>query len=124
MKCSLPSICQLAFLSLCCALIAVRESDSTFVPGRCRCPISQDGIKGQLKGLTVYQKSPTCNKITVIVTLKSKNEQVCLNPEALMGKQLIRCWNRVHSMGHDVTLCLRRRRNRRKGGQRRRPQQQ
>ncbi|KAG7236349.1 hypothetical protein INR49_001046 [Caranx melampygus] len=56
------------------------------------------------------------------VTLKANNEQVCLDPEAPMGKQLTRCWNRAHKLGRDVTLCLRRRRakGRGRGGQRRR----
>ncbi|XP_056252049.1 C-X-C motif chemokine 2-like [Seriola aureovittata] len=125
MKLYLQSVCQLAFLILCCALIAVRESDSTFVPGRCLCPHTQPGVRGQLKELTVYQKSPSCSKITVIVTLKSNNEQVCLNPEAPMGRQLTRCWNRAHKMGRDVKLCLKRRRGRGRGrgGQQQRSRQ-
>ncbi|KAK5853962.1 hypothetical protein PBY51_015070 [Eleginops maclovinus] len=112
----LPSACQLAFLSLCCVLITVKESDSTYVPGRCLCPQTQSGVRGKLKELTVYQKSPNCATVTVIVILKSNNKAVCLNPESPMGKQLIRCWNRSHILGRDVKLCLKRRRGR--GGQR------
>nr|XP_020457367.1 C-X-C motif chemokine 9-like [Monopterus albus] len=114
------SVYQLAFLSLCCLLITVRDSDSSFVPGRCLCPETQAGIRGHLKELTVFPKSPSCNKFTVIVTLKN-NQQVCLDPEGAMGKQLIRCWKRSHSMGRDAKLCLRRRRRAR--GQRQRPRQ-
>ncbi|XP_070772279.1 C-X-C motif chemokine 11-like [Enoplosus armatus] len=121
MKLYPQSACQLAFLSLCCALITVRESDGTFVPGRCLCPQTQPGVRGQLRELTVYHKSPSCDKITVIVTLRSNNEPVCLNPEAPMGKQLIRCWNRAHKVGRDVKLCLKRRRRGR--GQKQRPRQ-
>ncbi|XP_073337948.1 C-X-C motif chemokine 10-like [Pagrus major] len=121
MKLYLQSICQLAFFSLCCVLITVRESDGTFVPGRCLCPDSQPGVRGQLKELAVYPKSPSCDKVTVIVTLRSNNETVCLNPVAPMGKQLIRCWNRAHRLGRDTRLCLRRRR--RGKGQRQRPRQ-
>ncbi|XP_071336861.1 C-X-C motif chemokine 10-like [Trachinotus anak] len=125
MKLCLQLVCQLVFLRLCCVLMAVRESDSTFVPGRCLCPHTQQGVKGQLKELTVYQKSPSCNKVTVIVTLKKDSEQVCLNPEAPMGRQLIRCWNRAHKLGRDVKLCLKRRRGRGRGrgGQRQRSRQ-
>ncbi|XP_044070651.1 C-X-C motif chemokine 9-like [Siniperca chuatsi] len=115
MKLYLQSVSQLAFLSLCCVLITVRESDSTFVPGRCVCPQTQPGVRGQLKELTVYPKNPSCHKVTVIVTLRSNNTLVCLNPEAPMGKQLIRCWNRAHRLGRDVTLCLKRRRRGRRG---------
>ncbi|KAM6997353.1 C-X-C motif chemokine 10-like [Tautogolabrus adspersus] len=122
MKLYLQSVCQLAFLILCCVLITVRESDSTFVPGRCQCPETQNGVRGQLKELSVYQKSASCNKITVIVTLKSNNEMRCLNPDAPVGKQLIRCWNRSQKLGRDAKLCLRRRRKGR-GGQRQRSRQ-
>ncbi|XP_029305611.1 LOW QUALITY PROTEIN: C-X-C motif chemokine 11-like [Cottoperca gobio] len=122
MKLYPQSVCQLAILSLCYVLITVRESDSTFVPGRCLCPEMQPGVRGQLKELTVYPKSPSCNKVTVIVTLKSNNNPVCLNPEAPMGKQLVRCWNRSEKLGRDVRLCLKRRR-RGKGGQRQQSRQ-
>ncbi|CAJ1067567.1 C-X-C motif chemokine 9-like [Xyrichtys novacula] len=98
MNLHLQSVCQLAFLSLCCVLISVRQSDSTFVPGRCLCPSTQNGVRGQLKELIVHQKSASCNKITVIVTLKSNNELRCLNPDSPLGKQLIRCWNRVQAV--------------------------
>ncbi|XP_034753928.1 C-X-C motif chemokine 11-like [Etheostoma cragini] len=117
------SVCQLAFLSLCCLLITVRESDSTFVPGRCLCPQTQPGVRGRLKELAVYPKSPSCDKVTVIVTLKNNNSPVCLNPEAPMGKQLIHCWNRAHKLGREVKLCLKRRRRGGKGGQRQRSRQ-
>ncbi|XP_058508027.1 C-X-C motif chemokine 9-like [Solea solea] len=121
MKLHCDSVCQLVFLSLCCVLITVRESDSTFVPGRCMCQHTQPGVRGQLKDLTVYHKSPRCSKVTVIVTLMSNN-QVCLNPDAPLGKQLVRCWNRAHKLGRDVKLCLRRRR-RGRGGKRLRSRQ-
>ncbi|XP_042358122.1 C-X-C motif chemokine 10-like [Plectropomus leopardus] len=121
MKLYPQSACQLAFLSLCCLLITVRESDSTFVPGRCLCPETQPGVRGQLKELTVYPKSASCNKVTVIVTLKSNNNVVCLNPEAPLGKQMTRCWNRAQTLGRDVKLCLRRRKKGR--GQRQRQHQ-
>ncbi|KAI9535268.1 hypothetical protein NQZ68_002822 [Dissostichus eleginoides] len=120
MKLYLPSACQLAFLSLCCVLITVRESDSTYVPGRCMCPQTQPGVRGKLKELTVYQKSPSCDKVTVIVVLTSNNTAVCLSPVSPMGQQLIRCWNRSHKLGRDVTLCLKRRRRGGRGGQRQR----
>ncbi|GAA6213836.1 C-X-C motif chemokine 11-like [Lates japonicus] len=124
MKLSPQSVCQLAFLSLCCALIAVRDSDSTFVPGRCLCPHTVPGVRGELEELNVYRKSPSCNKVTVIVTLKN-NKLVCLNPVAPMGRQLIRCWNRVHRMGLDIKRCLKRRRQGRGrgGGQHQHSQQ-
>nr|XP_033469452.1 C-X-C motif chemokine 9-like [Epinephelus lanceolatus] len=123
MKLYLHSACQLAFLSLCCVLIAVRESDSTFVPGRCLCLGTQPGVRGQLKDLAVYPKSPSCDKVAVIVTLRSDNTPVCLNPDAPMGKQLIRCWKRAHKLSRDVRLCLKRRRRRGRGGQRQRSRQ-
>ncbi|XP_040034616.2 C-X-C motif chemokine 5 [Gasterosteus aculeatus] len=113
MKLDPRPVCTLAFLSLCFILTTVRESDGTFVPGRCLCPHSQPGLRGKLKALTVYPKSPSCDRLTVIVTLQSTNESVCLNPEAPMGKQLIHCWNRAQKLGRDVKLCLRRRRRRR-----------
>ncbi|XP_026211109.1 C-X-C motif chemokine 10-like [Anabas testudineus] len=121
MKLYSRSLFQLAFLTFCCVLITVRESDSTFVPGKCLCPQTQQGVRGQLKELAVFHKSPSCNKVTVIVTLKHNSEQVCLNPEAAMGKQLVRCWNRAQKMNSDPKVCLKRRRRRRgRGGQRKR----
>ncbi|KAK5882369.1 hypothetical protein CesoFtcFv8_020960 [Champsocephalus esox] len=121
MKLYLPSACQLAFLSLCCVLITVRESDGTYVPGRCMCPQAQPGVRGKLKELTVHKNSSSCDKVTVIVVLKSNNRVVCLSPLSPMGKQLIHCWNRSHELGRDVTLCLKRRRRRgERGGQRQR----
>ncbi|KAM8859764.1 growth-regulated alpha protein-like [Spinachia spinachia] len=119
MKLCPQSVCTLGFLSLCSILITVRESDGTFVPGRCLCPHTQPGVRGKLKALAVYPKSPSCDTLTVIVTLTSTNDPVCLNPEAPMGKQLTRCWNRAQKLGRDVTLCLRRRR-RGRGRQRQR----
>ncbi|XP_037535124.1 C-X-C motif chemokine 9 [Nematolebias whitei] len=113
-------VCHFAFLSLYCVLTAVRESEGAYVPGRCLCPQTQSGVRGQLKELTVYQKSATCNNVTVIVTLKRNSATVCLDPEAQMGKQLIRCWNRATKLNRDVKLCLKRRR--RKGGRRQRQQ--
>ncbi|KAM3606024.1 uncharacterized protein V6R79_009511 [Siganus canaliculatus] len=110
-----PSVFQLAFLSLCSVLITVRESNGSFVPGRCQCPETTPGVRGQLKNLTVHPKSPSCDKITVIVTLKADNSQACLDPDAPMGAQLIRCWNRIQKRGGDVQLCLKRRKKR-KGG--------
>ncbi|XP_034465424.1 C-X-C motif chemokine 3-like [Hippoglossus hippoglossus] len=122
MQLYLQSVCQLAFLGLCCVLITVRESDGTFVPGRCVCQETRSRIGGPLKELTVSPKSSTCNMVTVIVT-KSNNELVCLNPEAPLGKQLIRCWNRSHKLGRDVKLCLKRRRGRGRGRKRLRSRQ-
>ncbi|XP_041645404.1 C-X-C motif chemokine 10-like [Cheilinus undulatus] len=118
MQFSLQSMCQLAFLSLCCVLIAA----GSFVPGRCLCPDTQNGVRGQLKELSVYPKSASCNKITVIVTLRSNNETRCLNPDTPLGKQLIRCWNKAQKLGRDPKLCLKRRR-RGRGGQRQRSRQ-
>uniref|UniRef100_UPI0037E76688 C-X-C motif chemokine 10-like n=1 Tax=Semicossyphus pulcher TaxID=241346 RepID=UPI0037E76688 len=109
------SACQLAFLSLCCVLVTVRQSNGTFVPGRCLCPETQDRVRGQLKDLTVIPKSGSCNKITVIVTLKN-SETRCVNPEGPMGSQLVRCWNRAHNKGRDAKLCLKRKRRGRGGG--------
>ncbi|MEQ2284421.1 hypothetical protein AMECASPLE_021498 [Ameca splendens] len=121
MPLNLQTVCQFTLLSLCCLLTAVRKTDSTYVPGRCLCPKSETGVRGKLTDLKIYPKSATCSNITVIVTLKSNNVNVCLNPEAALGKQLIRCWNRAQKLGRDVKLCLRRRR--RRGGHRQRPQQ-
>ncbi|TNN71838.1 C-X-C motif chemokine 9 [Liparis tanakae] len=118
MKLCPRAVRQLAFLSLCFVLITVRESNSTFVPGRCLCPHTQPGVRGQLKALIVYPQSPSCDRVTVIVTLKSTNDAVCLNPEAPMGKQLIHCWKRAQKLGRAVTLCLKRRRRRGRGRQR------
>ncbi|XP_069574042.1 C-X-C motif chemokine 10-like [Brachyistius frenatus] len=123
MKLCPQSVCQLAFLSLCCVLITVKQSDSTFVPGRCLCPLMQQGVRGQLSEFSVYPISPSCYKVTVIVTLKRNNEPRCLDPEAPMGRQLIRCWNRAQKLGRDVKLCLRRTRRRGRGGQRQQPRQ-
>ncbi|XP_054655169.1 C-X-C motif chemokine 11-like [Dunckerocampus dactyliophorus] len=109
MKFNSQSLFQLILLAACCVL----NTDSTFVPGRCLCPETQAALRGKLKELNVYPKSPTCDKVTVIVTLKSNNEPVCLSPDAPMGKQLIRCWTRANSLGRNVKLCLRRRRRRR-----------
>ncbi|XP_070697584.1 C-X-C motif chemokine 10-like [Pempheris klunzingeri] len=117
MKLYLQPVCQLSFLSLCCVLTTVRQSDSTFVPGRCLCPDAEQSVRGKLKELSVYPKSPSCEKVTVIVTMSRDNETVCLDPEAPMGRQLIRCWNRARELGADVRRCLRRTR-RGKGGQR------
>ncbi|KAM9810208.1 C-X-C motif chemokine 9-like [Syngnathus typhle] len=102
------SVCKLILLAAWCAL----NTDSTFVPGRCLCPETQTGVRGRLQELTVYPKNPNCDKVTVIVTLKSTNEPVCLSPDAPMGKQLIRCWNRAKSLDRNVKLCLRRKRRR------------
>ncbi|KAL3972110.1 dynein heavy chain, axonemal [Sarotherodon galilaeus] len=121
MKLYPQSVCAFAILSLCCVLITVRESNSTFVPGRCACPKTQQGVRGQLKALIVLPQSSTCHNVTVIVTLQRNNKSLCLNPEAPMAKQLIRCWNRVKQLGRDVKLCLQRRKMR--GGQRQQTQQ-
>ncbi|KAM9364630.1 growth-regulated alpha protein-like [Pholidichthys leucotaenia] len=117
----LHSIIRLVLLTLCCVLITVKESDSQFVPGRCLCPQTQSRVRGQLKDLTVLPKSASCHTFTVIVTLKNNNMPVCLNPDAPIGKQLIRCWSRAQKLGRDVKLCLRR--MRRRGRQHQRPQQ-
>ncbi|XP_012736076.2 C-X-C motif chemokine 9 [Fundulus heteroclitus] len=121
MALNLQAVCQLAFLSLCCLLTAVRETDGTYVPGRCLCPETIRSVRGQLSDLKIYHKSATCSSVTVIVTLKRTNSNVCLNPEAPLGKQLLRCWNRAQKLGRDVKVCLRRRR--RRGGQSQRLQQ-
>ncbi|XP_008289603.1 growth-regulated alpha protein-like [Stegastes partitus] len=118
MKLNPQTVCQLTFLSFCCVLITVRESDGAFIPGRCSCPTTQRGVRGQLKALKIYPRSPSCNNITVIVTLKKNDGQVCLDPEAPMGRQLIRCWRRSHNLGRDVSVCLKRRRARKGKGQR------
>ncbi|XP_051273680.1 C-X-C motif chemokine 9 [Dicentrarchus labrax] len=115
----LQSVCQLAFLSICCVLITVRESHSTFVPGRCACPSTKQGVRGHLKDLTVHPKNPNCDTVAVIVTLRNTGVKLCLNPEAPLGKQLIRCWNRAQKLGRDVNVCLRRRRKNKRGGQQR-----
>ncbi|XP_014838033.1 PREDICTED: C-X-C motif chemokine 10-like [Poecilia mexicana] len=121
MALNLQAVCQLALLSLCCLLTTVRETEGTYVPGRCLCPETTKRVRGQLTDLKIYPASATCSNITVIVTLKSNNSNVCLNPEAPMGKQLIRCWERTQKLGSDIKVCLRRRR--RRGGRRPRPQQ-
>ncbi|XP_006808066.2 C-X-C motif chemokine 9-like [Neolamprologus brichardi] len=121
MKLNPQSVCAFAILSLCCVLITVRESNSTFIPGRCVCPKTQQGVRGQLKALKVLLPSSTCHNVTVIVTLQRNNKSLCLNPEAPMAKQLIRCWLRVQQLGRDVKLCLQRKK--RRGGQRQQTRQ-
>ncbi|XP_007546145.1 C-X-C motif chemokine 10-like [Poecilia formosa] len=121
MALNLQAVCQLALLSLCCLLTTVRETEGTYVPGRCLCPETTKRVRGQLTDLKIYPASATCSNITVIVTLKSNNSNVCINPEAPMGKQLIRCWERTQKLGSDMKVCLRRRR--RRGGRQPRPQQ-
>ncbi|XP_072292840.1 C-X-C motif chemokine 10-like [Eucyclogobius newberryi] len=116
------ALCQFGVLIVLFTLLSVRQSGSTFVPGRCLCPRTQPGVRGPFKELSVYPKSPSCDKMTVIVTLKRNNEPVCVSPEGPMGKQMIRCWNRAHKLGRNVKLCLRRSRRRAKG-QRQRPRQ-
>ncbi|XP_047459577.1 growth-regulated alpha protein-like [Mugil cephalus] len=112
------SVCQLAFLSLCYLLVTVRTTDSSFVPGRCICPQTQRGVRGQLKELIVHPRNHQCENITLIVTLIN-GKQVCLNPNAPIGKQLLRCWNRAQNLGRDVNLCLKRKKGRRAQRQRR-----
>ncbi|XP_060942753.1 growth-regulated alpha protein-like [Limanda limanda] len=114
MQLHLQAVCQLALLGLCCVLITVKESDGTFVPGRCLCHETVSRTRWPLKGLKVHPKSPTCNTVTVIVTNRN-DEPVCVNPEAPLGIRLIRCWNRSHKLGRDVTPCLKRRRGKGKG---------
>ncbi|XP_061815326.1 C-X-C motif chemokine 11-like [Nerophis lumbriciformis] len=109
MKFNPQVVCRLILLAACCVL----NTDSTFVPGRCLCPETQTAVRGRLKELNVYPKSPNCHKVTVIVTLKNNNEPVCLSPDAPMGKQLIKCWKRSNSLGRNVKNCLRRKRRRR-----------
>ncbi|KAF7219911.1 C-X-C motif chemokine 9 [Nothobranchius furzeri] len=109
MKLNLQAVCQVAFLSLCCLLTVGTQ----YVPGRCLCPQTQSGVRGQLKELRVLPQSATCGNVTIIVTLKSNDYDVCLNPNAPMGKQLLRCWNRAQKLGRDVKVCLKRRRRRR-----------
>uniref|UniRef100_A0A8C6TUQ5 Chemokine interleukin-8-like domain-containing protein n=1 Tax=Neogobius melanostomus TaxID=47308 RepID=A0A8C6TUQ5_9GOBI len=98
MECYLRSFCRFVFLILLCTLLSVRQSGSTYVPGRCLCPRTQPGVRGP-------------DRMTVIVTLKKSNEPVCISPDGLMGKQLIRCWNRAHKLGRNVKVCLRRSRS-------------
>ncbi|XP_005940746.1 C-X-C motif chemokine 9 [Haplochromis burtoni] len=121
MKLNPQSVCAFAILSLCCVLITVRESSSTFIPGRCVCPKTQQGVRGQLKALKVLLPSSTCHNVTVIVTLQRNNKSLCLNPEAPMAKQLIRCWLRVQQLGRDAKLCLQRKK--RRGDQRQQTRQ-
>uniref|UniRef100_A0A3P9B522 Uncharacterized LOC101482243 n=1 Tax=Maylandia zebra TaxID=106582 RepID=A0A3P9B522_9CICH len=78
MKLNPQSVCAFAILSLCCVLITVRESSSTFIPGRCVCPKTQQGVRGQLKALKVLLPSSTCHNVTVIVTLQRNNKSLCL----------------------------------------------
>uniref|UniRef100_A0A3B4B9I3 Chemokine interleukin-8-like domain-containing protein n=1 Tax=Periophthalmus magnuspinnatus TaxID=409849 RepID=A0A3B4B9I3_9GOBI len=113
-------LCQFGFLIVLCTLLSVRQSGSTFVPGRCLCPKTQLSVRGPLKELSVFHRSPSCDKITVIVTMKRDNAAVCLSPEGQMAKQLIRCWNKAHKLGRNVKVCLRRNRRRTKGHQRQR----
>uniref|UniRef100_H3C241 Chemokine interleukin-8-like domain-containing protein n=1 Tax=Tetraodon nigroviridis TaxID=99883 RepID=H3C241_TETNG len=115
MELHLPSARQLVLLSLGCVLITVRQSDGTFVPGRCLCPQTQATVRGPLRALSIYHRNPTCNKVTVIVTLRN-NDEVCLDPKAPLGKRLIHCWRRTQKKGRDVRHCLRRRRRNVKQG--------
>uniref|UniRef100_A0A667WMN6 C-X-C motif chemokine 11-like n=1 Tax=Myripristis murdjan TaxID=586833 RepID=A0A667WMN6_9TELE len=107
LHCQLGSIVPMINMHL-----SLRVSGSPFVPGRCLCPETQNAVRGQLKDLAVLPKSHNCDRNTVIVTLKKNSELVCLNPEAPLGKLLIRCWNRAKNLGRDVRLCLKRRRRR------------
>ncbi|KAG7256730.1 hypothetical protein CRUP_036165 [Coryphaenoides rupestris] len=85
MRCDiLQSVCRLAALSFCCALLTVRESDSTFVPGRCVCPVTQSRVRGILKGLRVIVKNPICDQDTVILNRDVRN---CLRRKRRMRLQ-------------------------------------
>ncbi|KAK0137948.1 hypothetical protein N1851_025824 [Merluccius polli] len=97
MKCHHQLVCQLAVLSFCCALITVRESDSSFVPGRCVCPETNSRVRGMLKNFTVVAKNPKCDKVTLIVVLNN-SKQVCLDPNKRQGRQLVQCWNRLEEL--------------------------
>lgn len=74
-KSSLRLLCRELMCNL-IAVCAVRESEGAYVPGRCLCPQTQAGIRGQMKDLIVYEKSATCSNITVMWVAASANTHV------------------------------------------------
>nr|XP_024660486.1 uncharacterized protein LOC101482243 [Maylandia zebra] len=127
MKLNPQSVCAFAILSLCCVLITVRESSSTFIPGRCVCPKTQQGVRGQLKALKVLLPSSTCHNVTVIVTLQRNNKSLCLIRCCGLAHLFLNCAplcfspSRVQQLGRDAKLCLQRKK--RRGGQRQQTRQ-
>ncbi|CAL8366432.1 C-X-C motif chemokine 9 [Gadus morhua] len=111
MKCSVQSLCGLAVFSFCCTLISVRETESTYIPGRCVCPVTRNRVQGILKDLKITPKNPSCDRVTVIVVLKNGRE-VCVNPSAPLGRHLTHCWKRSTKLNRNVRNCLRRKRRR------------
>ncbi|KAJ8014037.1 hypothetical protein DPEC_G00036090 [Dallia pectoralis] len=104
MEFSIHSVFLLASISLYCLLLSAEVGHGQYVPGRCECYETMKRVKGKLSDLKVIPKSHTCNTDQIIVMVKT--QQVCVDPTGRLGKQLLRCWQKVKARNGNMKRCL------------------
>ncbi|XP_041128824.1 C-X-C motif chemokine 10-like [Polyodon spathula] len=83
------STATLFFISF--VLCAAVEGTSLYGKGRCIClKNGDDFVRGRnIVKLEVIPKSPMCDRLEIIVTMKGTAEQRCLNPQSKFVQNLV-----------------------------------
>ncbi|KYO25907.1 C-X-C motif chemokine 10 isoform X1 [Alligator mississippiensis] len=73
-------------LVLCSVLLLTAE-----IQGRCLCTTKGSDFvhPKSLQKLDMYPKSPSCEYIEIIATLKGSGQQKCLNPDSKLVKKMV-----------------------------------
>ncbi|XP_060781931.1 uncharacterized protein LOC132889447 [Neoarius graeffei] len=96
-----------AFLVLgICIHFTVQRAESQYVPNRCACLKSRNGVLGPFSDFTLTLKRSGCMRDEIIVILKKDNRKVCLSPHGPQGKRLLKCWHRKQHEGKNGKRCM------------------
>uniref|UniRef100_A0A1A7WUW9 Chemokine interleukin-8-like domain-containing protein n=1 Tax=Iconisemion striatum TaxID=60296 RepID=A0A1A7WUW9_9TELE len=104
---------NVALLLVFVAAVCVELYQGQYVVGRCKCPEVQRVSRINVSDFEVIEKTPTCDKIQVILTsVKPDNttEQICVDPLAMIARGFLRCWQRINKDTSRRMECIERRR--------------
>ncbi|KAF3687126.1 C-X-C motif chemokine 9 Small-inducible cytokine B9 Precursor [Channa argus] len=77
--------------------------------GRCNCLSTQKFIKGNISDFEVREKSPACDNIELIVTLKNADnstDKICMNTGGQRAKAYLKCWERINKDESRKMECI------------------
>ncbi|XP_067298735.1 chemokine (C-X-C motif) ligand 18b [Pseudorasbora parva] len=90
----LPKVLVLLMLAVVCVQLNGVLAE---IPVRCQCvdELKKAVRKETIEEFAIFPKNPKCNKVEIILTLKSNNtnkDKRCLNPHTIQGQNLQSCW--------------------------------
>uniref|UniRef100_A0A3Q1IEC5 Chemokine interleukin-8-like domain-containing protein n=1 Tax=Anabas testudineus TaxID=64144 RepID=A0A3Q1IEC5_ANATE len=99
--------CALLLVIVAAVCIQLFQAQGTL--GRCSCPITMKGIKGNISDFQVLERQPGCDHTELIVILNRPDntiEKICMDTEGRRAKAFLKCWERINKEKSRKMECI------------------